>query len=74
MTSAQKRQSLDIASLSFCDSSLKNQSVISLDGFKSPSPLPARQGFPGEQDILFELAESIQIEGTKVRIYTELQV
>jgi len=66
MNSARK-ESLDVPSLA--DSSLKNQSIISLDGFRPgpPSPLPgASQRLSLEQDILYELAESIQIEGAKV--------
>ena len=62
--------SLEVPSLQFPDSSLKNQSIISLDGFRSPSPLPsspgAGSGLPGDQDILYELADSVQIDGAKV--------
>jgi len=66
MTSA-RNGSLDVPS--FADSSLRNQSIISLDGFRPgpPSPLPgASQSLSLEQDILYEFAESIQIEGAKV--------
>ena len=67
MTSARK-ESLDVPSLQFADSSSRNQSIISLDGFRSQSPLPSSPGISGEQDVLYELAESIQIDGTKVNI------
>ena len=67
---ASGKGSLEVPSLQFPDSSLRNQSIISLDGFRSPSPLPASPGggIPGDQDLLYELAESIQIDGTKVHI------
>ena len=70
--SSSRNGSLEVPSLQFPDSSLKNQSIISLDGFRSPSPLPTSPGaggIPGDQDMLYELAESIQIDGTKVPLY-----
>ena len=67
-----RKGSLEVPSLQFPDSSLRNQSIISLDGFRSPSPLPSSPGagsgtgIPGDQDILYELAETVQIDGAKV--------
>lgn len=68
-----RKESLEISSFSFPDSSLKNlqrqsESIASLDGSSSPfSP-----GLPGEQDIPYELADLVQIEGTKVASYIML--
>jgi len=55
-------ESLEVPS---SDQSLRNQSIISLDGFRAPSPLPFH-GFLAEQEMLYELAETVQIDGTKV--------
>ena len=54
-----------LESLEVPDQSLRNQSIISLDGFRPPSPLPFH-AFLAEQEMLYELAETVQIEGTKV--------
>ena len=52
----------------FPDLSLRKSSIRSLDGFRSPSPLPSSQGLlSGKQNVLYELAKSIQTDGTKVK-------
>ena len=70
MTSGPQKGSLDVPTLQFPDQSVRNQSIISLEGFRSPSPLPGSSpaGIPGDQDALYELAELAQIDGTKVAI------
>ena len=67
MSSDPRKGSLEVPTLQFPDQTLSNQSILSLDGFRSPSPLPGSPaGIPGDQDALYELAELIQIDGTKV--------
>ena len=68
MMSRGTSESLEVPSLP--DQSLRNQSIISLDGFRPPSPLPFH-GFMAEQEMLYELAETIQIDGTKVAIFAK---
>lgn len=47
------------------------QSIVNLDEFKLPSPLPASQGLlSGKQNVKDELAKLIQTDGTKVAIYS----
>ena len=68
MTSS-RNGNLDVPTLQFSDQSMvRNESIISLDGFRSSSPLPTSPGgsIAGDQDMLYELAESIHIDGSKV--------
>ena len=59
-----RKESTEVAA--FPDSSLRKPSILSLEGFKSPSPLPSSQGLlSGKQQ---ELAKSIQTDGTKVEM------
>ena len=70
MTSPDPRKgSLDVPTLQFPADS-RNHSIISLDGFRSPSPLPSSPGISGDTEVLYELAESVQIDGTKVSIHS----
>jgi len=58
--------SLEVPTL-VSDQTLRNQSIISLDGFRPSSPL-SFHGFLAEKEMLYELAEAVQIDGTKVII------
>ena len=65
-----RKGSLEVPALQLPgDSASRNHSIISLDGFRSPSPLPSSPGISGDQEVLYELAELVQIDGTKVSIY-----
>ena len=64
-----RKESLEVPTLRQTpNQSSRAQSVISLDGFRPPSPLPASPGggITGDQDMVYDLAESIQIDGAKV--------
>ena len=62
--SPSRKGSLDVAS--FPNPGLRKPSIISLDGFKSPSPLPAMYG--GIENV-YQLAKSIQTNGSEVISY-----
>lgn len=59
------KESLEVGS--FPDLRSRNQSITSLEGFRSPSPLPASQGLlSGNQNIAQKLAKTVQTDGIKV--------